>query len=219
MGLRVLHCIRHGHYQTDIQHPESGHLSPTGRHQAEVLAEIYRDFPAAVMHVSTMPRAQQTAEPLELAMPATRRHNSRLLRELIPTATMDHVSSLPIFRGLEPAEIHATLALTPALRDAIDHDFGEALGVEIERERGIRVAQRFLRPWLHGGERHELLVCHGNLIRFLVCLVLDVPQERWLGMDIHHASVSRFTCHPDGVVQLECYNETMHLPPDLITSS
>lgn len=219
MGLRVLHCIRHGQYLTDALHQDYGRLTAIGHRQAEVLAEIYRDFPAAVIHVSTLPRAQQTADPIELAMPAAKRHNSRLLRELIPAATVEHLRSIPALRELEPKELRAALGLTPELQDAVDASFGELLGVEVERERGYRIAQRFFRPWHNTTERHELMVCHGNLIRFLVCLVLGVPQENWLAMDSHHAGITRFTCHPDGAVQLEAYNETMHLPPELWTST
>lgn len=62
---------------------------------------------------------------------------------------------------------------------------------------------------------HEVVVCHGNLIRAAVSAALDVPLTRWARMFIHHASISRIAILDDGRVALWCYNDTGHLKGDL----
>lgn len=66
-------------------------------------------------------------------------------------------------------------------------------------------------------DRTELVVCHGNLIRYLVCLALDVPYARWMRMTSHHCAITRVLVRGSGSVRLCSYNETAHLPPDMIT--
>ena len=64
-------------------------------------------------------------------------------------------------------------------------------------------------------DRHEVVVCHGNLIRAAISAALDVPLTRWARMFIHHASISRIAVFEDGRVALWCYNDTGHLKADL----
>lgn len=66
-------------------------------------------------------------------------------------------------------------------------------------------------------DRTELVVCHGNLIRYLVCLALDVPYARWMRMTSHHCAITRMLVRSTGSIRLCSYNETGHLPAELIT--
>jgi serine/threonine-protein phosphatase PGAM5 len=66
-------------------------------------------------------------------------------------------------------------------------------------------------------DRTELVVCHGNLIRYLVCLAIDVPYARWTRMTSHHCAITRVLIRDTGTVRLCSYNETGHLPDELIT--
>ena len=67
--------------------------------------------------------------------------------------------------------------------------------------------------------RHELLVCHGNLIRALVSRALGVKLATWLAMDIHHCGITRIAVQHDGSTRLVAFNDTGHLPVELITAS
>lgn len=66
-------------------------------------------------------------------------------------------------------------------------------------------------------DRTELVVCHGNLIRYLVCLAIDVPYARWVRMTSHHCALTRVLIRDTGAVRLCSYNETGHLEDGQIT--
>ncbi len=66
-------------------------------------------------------------------------------------------------------------------------------------------------------DRTELVVCHGNLIRYLVCRAIDVPFARWMRMTSHHCAITRVLVRASGSIRLCSYNETGHLPAELVT--
>ncbi len=67
--------------------------------------------------------------------------------------------------------------------------------------------------------RTDLLVCHGNVIRYFVCKALGIPVETWIRLAIHHCSITEFRVRSNGKVYLISYNETRHLPPGMRTTS
>lgn len=66
-------------------------------------------------------------------------------------------------------------------------------------------------------ERRELVVCHGNLIRYLMCRALHTPVVKWLRMTTSHCGLSRMVVRDTGAVRVVSYNETSHLPMKLVT--
>lgn len=66
-------------------------------------------------------------------------------------------------------------------------------------------------------ERTELVVCHGNLIRYLMCRALHTPVAKWLRMTTSHCGLSRVIVRDTGAVRVVSYNETSHLPIKLVT--
>lgn len=78
-----------------------------------------------------------------------------------------------------------------------------------------RAHARLARP--ARGERTELIVAHGNLIRLFVCLTLDVKPVTWLKMRIHNCSISVLVVRDDAEQVLSSFNETLHLPEALRT--
>jgi serine/threonine-protein phosphatase PGAM5 len=63
----------------------------------------------------------------------------------------------------------------------------------------------------------DLIVCHGNIIRFFVCKVLAIPVKRWIQLGTNHASVTRVVVKSNGLAGVASFNETSHLPTELIT--
>jgi broad specificity phosphatase PhoE len=59
--------------------------------------------------------------------------------------------------------------------------------------------------------RHDLLVCHGNLIRSLVCRVLDGDQFSWLKLATYHCALTSFVIRSDGGIALVRYGESAYL--------
>jgi serine/threonine-protein phosphatase PGAM5 len=66
-------------------------------------------------------------------------------------------------------------------------------------------------------DRLEIVVCHGTLIRYLVCRSLHVSVLRWTRMNSNHCAMTRILIRDTGAVRVAAYNETAHLPSDLIT--
>jgi serine/threonine-protein phosphatase PGAM5 len=66
-------------------------------------------------------------------------------------------------------------------------------------------------------DRTELVVCHGNLIRYFMCRALHAPVVRWLRMTSSHCGLSRVVVRDTGAVRVVSYNETSHLPMKLVT--
>jgi serine/threonine-protein phosphatase PGAM5 len=64
-------------------------------------------------------------------------------------------------------------------------------------------------------DRHEVIVCHGNLISFLVCRVLGAPRDAWLHTDIQLCGISEVTIGGPRRIALERHNDVAHLPPHL----
>lgn len=89
-------------------------------------------------------------------------------------------------------------------------------------EEGARIEAAFRRyfyraPPEQNEDSFDVLVCHGNVIRYFVCRVLQFPPEGWLRMSVAHCSITAVTIKPNGRVTLRCLGDTGHLPPYLIT--
>src|SRR5262245_56491600 len=79
LGVRILHLLRHGQYSRE---PER--LTPIGIAQAECLAARLQQEPVAVIHSSTAPRAQETAEVVRASVPRVPLRRTSVLVEGIP---------------------------------------------------------------------------------------------------------------------------------------
>ena len=62
------------------------------------------------------------------------------------------------------------------------------------------------------GATHELLICHGNVIRWFVCRALGVDPKHWTRLEIANCSVTMIQVRGDGVVRLQQFNEIAHVP-------
>jgi serine/threonine-protein phosphatase PGAM5 len=83
-------------------------------------------------------------------------------------------------------------------------------------QRMQRVHARLVRP--ARGERAELVVAHGNLIRMFVCLALELKPATWLKMNIHNCSVTILHVKNDSKKILGSFNDTGHLPLKMRTT-
>ncbi len=82
-------------------------------------------------------------------------------------------------------------------------------------ERMRRGHARLVRP--ARGQRTELVVVHGNLIRMFVCLTLELKLTTWLKMRINHCSLTVLLVTDAKAKLLVSFNETGHLPKRLRT--
>ena len=84
------------------------------------------------------------------------------------------------------------------------------------KEQAEKAFDRYFRR-ARGNDKHEIVVSHGNLIRYFVCRVLQAPTESWGDMDSHHCGISQVQIESNGSISLVSYNDVGHLPRNLVT--
>lgn len=69
--------------------------------------------------------------------------------------------------------------------------------------------------------RHEydIVVCHGNVIRYFVLRAIQCPPEAWLRLCTFNCSISHVVIHPNGGVSLNSIGDVGHLKLEETTFS
>ena len=78
------------------------------------------------------------------------------------------------------------------------------------------VARKYLTP-TPDADTWDVLVCHGNVIRWLTLKSLGADVHRWYDPDIANASLTVIEVRPDGSYRLATFNDTGHLPAAMQT--
>lgn len=65
----------------------------------------------------------------------------------------------------------------------------------------------------------DVLVCHGNVIRWFVCRAIGVDTARWSSLDIANASMTVIQVRADGTTRLAGFSDIGHVPPAKQTST
>jgi serine/threonine-protein phosphatase PGAM5 len=192
-GLRTLILVRHGVYdETDPRDAEIGKaLLPQGREQARLTGERLAGWPARidVLRASTMTRARETAEIIAKALPGVPLLADRELRECEPPGT--HQATMPGLGHGDPDSCAAR----------IDGDFA-----------------RYFRP-SPDRDSTEVLVCHGNVIRWLTCRAMGADPRLWLSMSVANCSLTIIQVRPNGTFKITGVGDRGHLPVALQTWS
>ncbi len=189
MGNRYLYLVRHGQYHMDHDKDDYGTLTPLGRRQAARIGKrLAQHGSFEAIFHSDMPRAVETAEIVAQHFPEIPRRQSRLLREGLPTAP-GHWDDKPSRERLAKV-----------------------------RQRMDAAHDRFFKPSKGKKDRHELIVAHGNLIRYLVRRAMGDSVNKWWRMDIVQCSLCIVVVAPPprhGL--LMAFNDTGHLPKRMRT--
>jgi len=82
------------------------------------------------------------------------------------------------------------------------------------KQRGERAFIKYVRP-TRQRQRIEIVISHGNLIRYFACRVLGMEPESWSRLGTSHCGITRLRIAPQHNVRIMCYNETGHLPARL----
>ena len=61
-------------------------------------------------------------------------------------------------------------------------------------------------------DAHDLLVCHGNVIRWFVNRAIGNDVRHWTSLDIGNASITVIAVRPDGSTRLVMLSDVGHLP-------
>ena len=67
--------------------------------------------------------------------------------------------------------------------------------------------------------RFEVIVCHGNIIRYFFCRALQIPPEAWLRMSIYNCGITYLMIKPNGYVSCRTMGDIGHLDHEHSTFS
>lgn len=183
---RTIIFVRHGQYSSN---PEV--LTNLGRKQAKLAAKAVALLQPSKIYCSTMPRAIETASIIgqhtELKFKA-----KDMFREGLLPGTLSF--NKLITRGISSKEKKDLLAKTKVARRSADLAFKTL----------FKSPQR--------GQNIEVVVAHGNVIRYWVCKALNISEDKWLKMDVRHASLTTIRVSKKGHIVLLGFADIGHLP-------
>lgn len=185
--VRNLFLIRHGEYAREEGCDEEVGcgLDALGREQARLVAARLDGLPLAFtsLQSSPMTRARETAAIIAAHFPGLAHRIEGDIRECTPPTRRQDVMD-----GLKP---------------------GEAVACEAQL---TAAAARLLVPATAGADEYDIVVCHGNVIRWLVCRALAVDPQAWLGMSIANCSLTVIQVRADGSCKLVAFADSGHIP-------
>jgi len=134
-----------------------------------------------------MTRASQTALVIGEEFPDLEIQTSRLIRECTPPTWREDIMAEETEADLQ--------ACTEQLEEAFPLYFAPS----------------------PDADRHDVIVCHGNVIRYFVTRALKVDPMAWLGMSIGNCSLTVIKIKADGSMKVLSYGDVGHIPPNLTT--
>jgi serine/threonine-protein phosphatase PGAM5 len=190
---RTIVLVRHGWYEPDPAADArlGPHLAPIGVAQAHLAGARLAALPERfdTLLQSPLQRARDTAAVIGEAFPGRHFEVVADLAECTPPTRRADIMARE-----KPGDLAACKA-------QLDRLF----------------AQRFVPA--QGSERADLIVCHGNVIRYLVTRALGVDPASWLGMSVGNASITRIRIEANGEYKVLSVGDVGHLPPSLQTGA
>ena len=191
-GTRTIYLIRHGEYNIDDERDAfvGKELTPLGVAQARLLSTRLKSMSVNFNSLisSTMARARQTAMVINQKFPELELVQEELICECTPPTWREDIMA-----GVDTTEKEQCVA-------------------HIER-----AFNKYFVPSQDEKERHDLIVCHGNVIRYLVTKVLNVDSMSWLQMSITNCSLTIVRINPDGRMKLDTFSDYGHVPENMRT--
>lgn len=137
----------------------------------------------------------------------------------------DSITSSELTRARETGDIIAARLGLPCARDGLLNEcMPVGVGLPAKPDSAAAETQLGL-AWVSytapatGAPRHDVLVCHGNVIRWFVCRALGADTKQWTRMEIANCSITIIQVHPDGTTRVQVYNDVSHVPLDKQTWS
>jgi serine/threonine-protein phosphatase PGAM5 len=186
---RTLYLVRHGAYLPDPKtDPQLGPgLTALGVSQARLIA--------ARLSGSGTSFDSMTASTLQRA-----KDTAAVMHETLSSVPL---SQSPLLRECAPPLYEEVAADVAAERAACAKQLDQAFA-------------EFFTP-AKSAKRNDILVAHGNVIRYLVVKALKVDPRAWLGMSVAHASLTVIQVQPDGSVRVLAVGDSGHIPSPLLS--
>jgi len=213
MANRHIYLVRHGQREPGPGNDALGpSLTVLGWKQAHQAARRLATLKIDVIHTSSLRRTMETAQILAVEHPNIPIRPSRLLWECVPAMPdfalqwfKDHPNP---GSGQAPEEIQPWRGVWSETEhlDQLQTDF----------EQARQAWEKYFIP-AKGKERYDIIVGHGNLIRYFVLRAVQVPPENWINMDIYNCSICEIVIEASGRPMLVSHNENGHLHADQVT--
>lgn len=191
-GTRTIYLIRHGDYAPqDDSIPDSVNvLTPLGIAQARLVSTRLKSMNINFNSLvsSTMTRAKQTSQVIVNDFPEIVFEQSDMIRECTPPTWRDDVMA-----ETKSSEVEECV-------DNLEKAF-----------------QKYFIPSPDNKDRNDIIVCHGNVIRYFVTKVLKVDTMSWLQMSISNCSLTIVRILPNGNMKLDAFSDYGHIPENMRT--
>ena len=183
---RYLYLIRHGYYAYDstVTDDRVGNgLNAQGHEQAKLVAQRLAKLPVKLARLVTSDYLRASQTADDMARVLKMTpERDSLIHECTPTT-----ERADIMRGETPAEI----ALC---------------------ESNLNAAWAKYAVPAKDADVHEALVCHGNVIRWMVTRALGNDPSHWTRMDVANCSITVLAVRADGSARLVMYSDAAHIP-------
>lgn len=190
---RVIVLVRHGNYDEDPKADAKlgPPLSPIGVAQAHLAGARLAGLGLHfdAFYVSPVQRARDTAAIIAQDFPGSSFKVDDDLAECIPPTRRKEIT-----KDVKPADLASCKAQFDRLFD------------------------RYFHP-AQGTQKAEMLVCHGDVIRYLVTRALGVDTMAWLEMSVRNASITQILVEPDGRFKVITVGDDGFMPANLLTGA
>lgn len=217
MAVHHIYLVRHAQREP-VAGPDSygPGLTLLGWKQAHLTARRLASLKIDVIYTSSLRRTMETARIIALEFESIPIRPSALLWECIPAIPEYALDWHRAHPNADTDKVKVPVEVKPWVGL-----WGEETSLK-EIEEGFEQAhtawEKYFTP-VRGKDRHEIIVCHGNLMRYFVMRALMVPPEAWQNTDIYNCGISEIVVNGDGKIMLLSHNDNGHLPNEMKTLS
>lgn len=188
--VRTIYLIRHGSYAPDPKaNPETGPaLTALGLAQARLIASRLRGVPVKFDSIT-----------------------SSAMTRAQQTAAVIHESLPQVPTSASPLLTECTPTLPAAMQGT-----ESAAGQTVCTQRLDQAFAKFAVP-AQGSDKNDVLVCHGNVIRYFVTRALGADARVWPVMSVAHVSMTIIQIGANGGYRILAVGDAGHVPPSLLS--
>ncbi|KAI4840076.1 phosphoglucomutase-2 [Plasmodium brasilianum] len=186
--------VRHGQYERKNRHDEdSKRLTKQGCKQADItgkkLKDILNNKKISVIYHSDLIRAKETAQ---------------IISKYFPNATL--INDPNLNEG------------TPYLPDPIPKSSKfDSNKIMVDSKRINKAYETYFYQPTGDEDEYQLVICHGNVIRYFLCRALQLPLFAWLRFSSYNCGITWLVLDDDGSVILREFGSVAHLPFENVT--
>lgn len=231
---RHIILVRHGQYVMDDKEDEKRILTALGRVQAKETGKRLLELITSedslsgkiqikALHSSDLARAKETAD---IIVNEIQNNSDVILYRTKPNPFLNEgtpAHAIPrgkAFKGEKVAKDHPRIeaAYRQYFHRHVHDDKDNTAGKTTNLKAVLEVDAKVKQPQQHKHE-FEIIVCHGNVIRYFFMRALQLPPEAWLRLCTFNCSLTYFTIRPGGNVSCRMMGDIGHLSSNKTTFS